>query len=184
TLRVSGIAEEDDGSIRMDVSLHDTGPTLVAAPDELRFAVIRGDSAPGRVVRVRPETGAPATWSARASAGWLELVRSGDDLLIRADPTGLDSGVHTDTVLLVAAPQGPGAIRSSSPVDTTAPAVLQPADASPGDSASHDAGAAPPKQPAPRAAAPDARRLAGTAAAHALPGRAGARVPDAVLGRV
>src|SRR5690606_40660538 len=67
-LRATGITEEDDGSIRLDVTVGDTGPVLVAAPDELRFAVLRGDTAPGRVVRVRPETGAPARWSARASA--------------------------------------------------------------------------------------------------------------------
>src|SRR5690606_32673780 len=191
-LRVSNITEEDDGSIRLDVTVGATGPALVAAPDEIRFAVLRGDTAPGRVVRVKPEPSAPVAWSAHASAKWLELVRSGDDLLIRADPTGLDSGVHTDTVLLVAAPTmaprpatDPGSLKSSTPADT-ADAAPQPADSSAPDGAGGgDAGAAAPNQPAPRRAAALAGRAATDArAARGEAGRAGARAADAVLGRV
>src|SRR5690606_39124275 len=191
-LRVSNITEEDDGSIRLDVTVGATGPALVAAPDEIRFAVLRGDTAPGRVVRVKPEPSAPVAWSAHASAKWLELVRSGDDLLIRADPTGLDSGVHTDTVLLVAAATmaprpatDPGSLKTSPPADT-ADAAPQPADASAPDGAGGgDAGAAAPNQPAPRRAAALAGRAATDArAARGEAGRAGARAADAVLGRV
>ena len=186
-LRVSNITEEDDGSIRLDVTVGDTAPVLVAAPDEVRFAVVRGDTAPGRVVRVKPETGAPAAWSARASAKWLELVRSGDELLIRANPAGLASGVHTDTVLLVAEPTTEDASpsKSSTPADT-ADAAPQPADSSARDSVSRgDAGASEPSQPAPRmAAVPAERRARGAGAARGAAGRAGARAADAVLGRV
>jgi len=184
TLRISNIREEAGGAIRMDVSVGDAGPALVAAPDELRFAVVRGDTAPGRVVRVRPETGAPAAWSARASASWLQLIRSGDELLIRADPTGLDSGVHTDTVLLVGPPPvDADRLKASLPADT-AEAAPQPADTSAranGEPA--EAGATTPNQPAPRRAAPEGHDAADTLAAR-VEANGAARAADAVLGRI
>ncbi|HEX7091063.1 MAG TPA: M6 family metalloprotease domain-containing protein, partial [Longimicrobiales bacterium] len=78
--RLSSIAEEPDGSVQVDVEVGFEAPALVAAPDELHFAVLPGDTALGQVVRVQPEAGAPATWSAEASAEWLEVERVGNAL--------------------------------------------------------------------------------------------------------
>ncbi|HEY8468921.1 MAG TPA: M6 family metalloprotease domain-containing protein [Longimicrobiales bacterium] len=192
--RLSNIEEQPDGSVRVDVEIGSEGPALVAAPDELRFTVLPGDTALGQVVRVKPEAGAPGTWSAEASAEWLEVERVGDALVVRADPRGLPTGVHTDTVRLVA-PPAPDPVKASAPADPAAPtdsaaqeggdpAVPQPAGRKPAGRSEQSGRAtdsATANLPAPRTGPAAAPRLAGRPAD---PAGGGADAPRAVLGRV
>ncbi|HEX7090975.1 MAG TPA: hypothetical protein VF192_12615, partial [Longimicrobiales bacterium] len=170
---------------------------------ELHFAVLPGDTALGQVVRVQPEAGAPATWSAEASAEWLEVERVGNALVVRADPRGLGTGVHTDTVRLVAPPAA-DAVKGSAPADPAAsadsagqgardsaasgdpaaqeardPALRQPTGRS--EQSGRDADSATASLPAPRTGPATAPRLAGRPAD---PAGGEADAPRAVLGRL
>lgn len=98
-LRLSGIREEWNGIIALEVSAGYDSPTLIADPVDI--AVLAGDSAATREIAIRHKGGAAADWIPRNSAPWASVSRSGDRLQLTADPAGLPAGIYADTIHLM-----------------------------------------------------------------------------------
>src|SRR5690606_13788511 len=99
-LRLAAIEQQEDGVVTANVSIGHAAPTLVALPGSLRITAHAGWPAASRAVLINREGGAEGEWNARASAPRLIQEKTGDLLMVRADPTRLAPGIYSDTVLI------------------------------------------------------------------------------------
>jgi hypothetical protein len=107
------------GIHRIDLAVHDLRTGLATpvqvlvtvdparwAPsvDGIGFKLVAARSALERTVRVDATVATGARWTASSPAAWLHLDGSsggpGDDLVLRADPTGLPDGLYTAAVTI------------------------------------------------------------------------------------
>lgn len=103
--RLSSIEQRGD-VIAADVSIGFDEPAFVAMPNVVRLAAPEGAAAVEQIVRVRPEGGAPTAWGIHPGApAWLDVFERGGELVVRADPGGLEPGDYEATIAL--APAGP-----------------------------------------------------------------------------
>ncbi|MBX6363977.1 MAG: M6 family metalloprotease domain-containing protein [Gemmatimonadetes bacterium] len=107
-LRLNRIAERD-GVVSMDVSLAGA-PAVASRRGVVRLSAVQGAKPVGGVVRL-PADSVPAAWTAEGRAAWLSATRSGNELVLRADPASLPPGAYADTISVRAVGDTAGAAR-------------------------------------------------------------------------
>lgn len=100
-LRLDRIAE-NRGVVSMDVSLAGARAAATSMRGVVRLAAVEGAKPVGGVVRL-PADSVPSAWTPEGRANWLRATRSGDDLVLSADPAALPPGDYADTVSVRAA---------------------------------------------------------------------------------
>jgi M6 family metalloprotease-like protein len=102
-LQFTGIEVDDDDVVLAHVVTGAVHPALVPDPAALRLTTLAGGAAVRQTVELRRTAGADFTWHAVTTAGWLELERVGDSLILTADPGGLVAGSHAGAIRIVGA---------------------------------------------------------------------------------
>jgi M6 family metalloprotease-like protein len=99
-LQFTGIRVSDH-VVTAHVVAGDPYPALLPSPDAVRLTTMHGGQPVQQQIQVRRTGAVKWNWTPRGSASWLRLERSGDTLVLTADPDQLDSGTYADTVRLV-----------------------------------------------------------------------------------
>lgn len=96
-VQLTGI-ELDDHVIRADLLTGVTHRALIASPEVLRMTALAGNEPVHHRVTVRRTGDSGVEWTPVATAGWLDIERDADALVLTADPAGLAAGTYTATV--------------------------------------------------------------------------------------
>ncbi|HSJ23183.1 MAG TPA: M6 family metalloprotease domain-containing protein [Longimicrobiales bacterium] len=93
--------EEGTGVVTGHLLAGEPLPAIVADPGWLRLTALAGGHAVRQVIEIRRLGDATQEWESRHRASWLDVERTGDTLVLTADPAGLSAGTYADEILIL-----------------------------------------------------------------------------------